>query len=107
MLPWVQLEEDFYNQEIDTCFVGYFYVKASNIVCERFAFFYENDTKQRFQEETCDKNYFQRRCSCLFRACSDMGFEFQSIAARLVKEQNRLKTFIDSEFAKVDPLLVK
>ena len=37
-------------------------------------------------------------------ACSDMGVEFQSIAVRLVKEQNRLKTFIDKEFAKVDPL---
>ena len=37
-------------------------------------------------------------------ACSDMGMEFQSIAARLVKGQNRLKTFIDKEFVQVDPL---
>ena len=37
-------------------------------------------------------------------ACSDMGMEFQSIATRLVKEQNRLKTFIDKEFVQVDPL---
>ena len=37
-------------------------------------------------------------------ACSDMGMGFQSIATRLVKEQNRLKTFIDKEFVQVDPL---
>ena len=37
-------------------------------------------------------------------ACSDMGLEFQNIAARLVKGQNRLKTFIDKEFVQVDPL---
>ena len=37
-------------------------------------------------------------------ACSDMGMEFQSIATRLVKEQSRLKNFIDKEFVQVDPL---
>ena len=37
-------------------------------------------------------------------ACSDMGLDFQPLAARLVRSQSRLKTFLDSEFVEVDPM---
>ena len=37
-------------------------------------------------------------------ACSDMGLEFQTIAARLLKEQSSLKNFVDKSFSKIDPL---
>ena len=37
-------------------------------------------------------------------ACSDMGLDFQPIATRLLRDQNSLKNFVDSSFAKVDPL---
>ena len=37
-------------------------------------------------------------------ACSDMGMDFQSIASRLLKQQNRLKSFMEQNFSKVDPL---
>ena len=36
--------------------------------------------------------------------CSDMGLDFQSIATRLLKQQNRLKSFIEKNFSKIDPL---
>ena len=37
-------------------------------------------------------------------ACSEMGLDFQPIAARLIRSQNRLKSFIDTEFVEVDPM---
>ena len=37
-------------------------------------------------------------------ACSNMGLDFQPLAARLIRSQNRLKTFLDSEFVEVDPM---
>jgi hypothetical protein len=37
-------------------------------------------------------------------ACSDLGMAFQSVAARLVREQSRLKSFIESNFSEVDPM---
>jgi hypothetical protein len=77
----------------------------SRIEIERFAFFYDNDTKQRFQEEIYMSKVISREdVHAYSEACSDMGLEFQNIAARLVKGQNRLKTFIDKEFVQVDPL---
>jgi hypothetical protein len=36
--------------------------------------------------------------------CSNMGLDFQSIATRLLKQQNRLKSFMEQNFSKVDPL---
>jgi hypothetical protein len=37
-------------------------------------------------------------------SCSDLGIDFQSIAARLVKSQTRLKTFIEQNFSDIDPM---
>ena len=37
-------------------------------------------------------------------ACSDMGLEFQAVAASLLKDQSSLKNFVDKSFAKIDPL---
>ena len=36
-------------------------------------------------------------------SCSDMGMEFQTIAARLLRSQSRLKTFMESNFSEIDP----
>ncbi len=37
-------------------------------------------------------------------ACSEMGMGFQPIATRLLKDQNRLKTFMEQNFTEIDPL---
>ena len=37
-------------------------------------------------------------------ACSDLGMAFQSVAARLVRGQSRLKGFIESNFSEIDPM---
>ncbi|MEC7984805.1 MAG: hypothetical protein VX278_06560 [Myxococcota bacterium] len=36
--------------------------------------------------------------------CSDMGMDFQSVASRLLKPQNRLKSFMEKNFSKIDPV---
>ena len=36
--------------------------------------------------------------------CSDMGMDFQSVASRLLKQQTRLKSFLEQNFSKIDPM---